>query len=610
MMIETVAQLLAALPEKLHTFEGSAYPLPLCQAVLGRLPEISEIADAARSDDGDVGHHSLHVAMAAECYEAAHPDADDAFVKDARLRSMVFMGGKWRAGWTFILGDESETIVPSLEQRNFMVQVGGPRATWPVYWLQMMVRYAMIWGQIPPGEDHEMGHLLEEDLPGVLIVRGRCSELECVLAMAMMKLGCPAVVPHDFPFEEGRQARVHTEEEALNAIATLPNMRVREQEGVRTALPDYCNPARAKEPFEAASTIGGGDSFLLLRPGQAGDGIEIIGDPTGGIGVLIEVGDPRLAVATSAYVERTALALPDYMEGVRVLEKAPLTVGLAAGVSLDPAKLANALHAGLRWHFPRLQDIHVKLVFEPDELARESTRARQFERERERIRAEETEAGVDLFVSCIECQTFTHRHVCIVTPGRPPMCGRDPDQVRAAALFGATWHPYLRRGLKAQDLREMVDKGRCIDPLRGEYEGVNEAVRRLSDGAIQRVYLHSLRDFPHSSCGCFHYLAFEIEGCGIGIMDRSFPGKAPNGETWDSLANRAGGKQTPGITGISAGYLRSPDFLKADGGLKSVVWVTAKVMDQIEDLLPGDRGPATEQDAASMEELRAYISQG
>ena len=219
-----------------------------------------------------------------------------------------------------------------------------------------------------------------------------------------------------------------------------------------------------------------------------------------------------------------------------------------------------------------------------------------------------TEHTVSEFVACIECQSFSHSHVCIVTPDHPPMCGRERGQVKAAALFGATWHPYRRRGLKPRELREVVPKGRCLDPERGEYEGINEAARRLTDGVIQRVFLHSLSDFPHSSCGCFHYLAFRMSGRGIGVMHRGFEGQALNGETWDLPANRAGGKQADGITGLSAGYLRSAEFLKGDGGLVAVVWATEKAVRGFQDLLPEGKLPATEHDARTLPELDQFLS--
>ena len=90
-------------------------------------------------------------------------------------------------------------------------------------------------------------------------------------------------------------------------------------------------------------------------------------------------------------------------------------------------------------------------------------------------------------------------------------------------------------------------------------------------------------------------------------MNRGFEGAAPNGETWDTLANRAGGKQADGVTGLSAGYFRSPRFLQGDGGWGAVVWTTSKVLDEVRDLLPEGKRPATEGDVANLQELRAVL---
>ncbi len=615
-MVRTVDELLKALPAEVNGFAGSDYPLPLCQAVLGDVPAVDRVRELlSGSDPDDAPHMAEHAALAAECYESAQPDAQDLFVGDGSLRGLVFSGAKWRAGWAFLLGDESDALKGPLEERGFILFPGDGRPTRPVYWLQMMVRYAMIWGGIPPGEDHEMGHFLEGDLPGVLIVRGGTCELEALLALAMMKLGCPAIVPEDFPFQEGRQARLEEVDEIFDALATLPNLRELEVAGERVALPDYCDPAYGREPFEAARTIGGDErSFFVVRPGPAADGTEVVGDSGASIGMVITIGDPRCDAVLSAYVERTALELPGYLRGLRVVEATPFTLGVAEGGSFDAEQLANVLRAGLRWQFPRMRDVNVKVVLDAGELARLAPDVAAFRRERADMLESLTEDDVDDFVACIECQSFSHSHVCVVTPERPPMCGRDLGQVKTAALFGATWHPYRRRGLAVPDLREVVAKGKCLDAERGEYEGINEAAERLTGGVITRVFLHSLDECPHSSCGCFHLLAFRIGGAGpdgsdgIGVMHRGFDGAAPNGETWSTLANRAGGKQADGVTGLSAGYLRSSRFLKADGGLGAVAWATEKALEQFRDLLPEGRLPATENDAGTMAELKQFLS--
>jgi acetyl-CoA decarbonylase/synthase complex subunit beta len=608
-VIPELAELLDELPDGPVAFEGSDFPLPLCQAVLGRVPSPDEVRRLVEeTDPDDAGHLALHAAMAAECLEAAQPDARELFVSDASLRGNVFMGSKWRAGWTFVLGQDTAQLQKALDERSFMVFPGGPRPTQPVYWLQMMVRYAMVWGRIPPGEDHEMGHFLEDDLPGVLIVRNGATEMECLLALAMMKMGCPAIVPTDFPYEDGRQARTDDDADVLDAIATLPNMRVLEVGGERIALPEFCDPAHAREDFEAATAIGGDDqSFLVVRAADVDDGTEVVGSPDGSIGIEIGIGDERLDLDVSQHLEKIALGLPGYLPGVRVTNPDPLTIGLAEGAELAPERLAETIRAGLKWNFPRLERIHVRLIFDEGELAKALTDIAAFRRRRADELARRSEDNVYEFVACIECQSFSHSHVCIVTPDRVPMCGRDPGQVKCAALFGATWHPWKRRGLESQELREVILKGRCLDAERGEYEGVNEAARRLSRGVIERIFLHSLEGFPHSSCGCFHYLAFRIDGFGTGVMNRGFRGTAPNGETWDSLANKAGGKQADGVSGLSLGYLRSPKFLQGDGGLAGVVWMPYDVLEQVRDLLPPDALPATEKDAATLGELTEFV---
>jgi acetyl-CoA decarbonylase/synthase complex subunit beta len=595
-------------PEKRPAFTGSEFDLPLCEAVYGHVPDPQRVsADLRMADPEDVGEFALHAALAAEMYEATAPDSDELFVGDPALRGMVFSGGKWRAGWAFLLGDEAAGLKPALEEREFMVFESSGRDSHPVYWMQMMVRYAMTWGQIPPGEDHEMSHMIEDDLPGVLVVRGRTTDLEALMALAMMKLGCPAVVPEDFPYEQGRQARIDDPAEVLAAIDRLPNLRVREVDGRRVDLPDYCDPSYAREDFSAERTLGGEGGFLLLRPADVSGGIEVAGEPGEALGILIEVGDERLDASLSEYLERTAENVVGYMPGHRVVSRDPLRLGLAAGTELQPRRLAEVLRRGLLWHFPRLRRVRVRLIFGEEQLRRLRPEVEAFEAKRSRAQQVRCEQSVDEFVACIECQSFSHSHVCVITPDRPPMCGRSAGQVRAAALFGASWHPYKRRGLEGTELREMVPKGECLDAERGEYRGVNEAAARLSDGQIQRVFLHSLSGFPHSSCGCFHNLAFRIEGCGFGVMHRGFEGRAPNGETWDALANRAGGKQADGVTGIATEYLRSPRFLSGEGGLAALTWCTQKVLDEIRDALPSGHRPVTEADVRGMDELRDFV---
>jgi len=131
-VIRTLSQLAAQLPQRVVTFEGSAYPLPVCQAILGRLPvagELRRMLPGAR--DRGPGHVALRTAMASECYEAARPDAVGLFIRDSRLRDLVFMGGNWRAGWAFLLGSQAQALSEALQEREFIVRPPRPtRGAW------------------------------------------------------------------------------------------------------------------------------------------------------------------------------------------------------------------------------------------------------------------------------------------------------------------------------------------------------------------------------------------------------------------------------------------------------------------------------------------------
>ena len=89
-------------------------------------------------------------------------------------------------------------------------------------------------------------------------------------------------------------------------------------------------------------------------------------------------------------------------------------------------------------------------------------------------------------------------------------------------------------------------------------------------------------------------------------MHRGFKGAAPDGSTWASLTNRAGGKQAPGITGIGTIYLTHPAFLRGDGGWNRVVWATKKVLKKAREVVPEGARIATEDDVTNLTDLDRF----
>ena len=457
-----------------------------------------------------------------------------------------------------------------------------------------------------------MGHFLESDMPGLIVIVEDLQPLKYLTALGLMKLGAPAVVPPTFPFPYGRFAVADSVREILDRGSRFPNLRRRYYQDEVINLPAFCNPAYAGEPITVVRRLGGkANSFFCVQSARDIDGkLTISGEPKDEIGVLVEIEHDEIGEDIVLTVEQAALKAVNYLKGIRAYEKDELFyLEIGAGAQFDAARLYEAIYAGIRLQYPRLHKIAVRVIGDAGELRREAERVRNYKNERRRLVDSMTEDNTDDFCVCTECRPFSLVHTCILTPGRVPMCAaRSYRSVKAAAYLGSYGDPFKRPSEKELPLRRVFKKGRTLDADRGEYAGCNEIYREMTNGQLNRVFLHSVRDYPLTSCGCFQNLAFWLEEVGgIGIMARDAQAVTPDGQTWEMLANRAGGKQSPGIVGVSLDYIRSPRFLKGDGGMGNVVWVDSGLYKRIADLFLPGQSVATENDVRSMADLRSFL---
>ena len=152
-----------------------------------------------------------------------------------------------------------------------------------------------------------------------------------------------------------------------------------------------------------------------------------------------------------------------------------------------------------------------------------------------------------------------------------------------------------------------------VDTEKGEFSGVNDTVKQKSLGEVTKVCLYTTFGYPHTSCGCFEGVAFYIpEVDGFGVVHRGFQGETVNGLPFSTIADStAGGRQVDGFHGISIEYMRSPKFLKADGGWNRVVWLPAAVKERVKDFIPKEvvDKVATESEAKTIGELKAFLEE-
>ena len=207
---------------------------------------------------------------------------------------------------------------------------------------------------------------------------------------------------------------------------------------------------------------------------------------------------------------------------------------------------------------------------------------------------------VDEFYSCTLCQSFAPTNVCIVSPDRPSLCG------------AITWFDGRAAArVDPEGPNRAVPKGELVDPIGGEYTGVNEFAKEESGGEYDRIKLHSFFEYPHTSCGCFEVIGFYMpEVDGIGWVHRGYPEPAPNGLTFSTMAGQTGGgKQVIGFLGIGIAYFRSKKFIQADGGWYRTVWMPKELKQRVEKYIPDDIRDkiATEEDAKTIDELKEFL---
>jgi len=321
-------------------------------------------------------------------------------------------------------------------------------------------------------------------------------------------------------------------------------------------------------------------------------------------GVLIEIQGDHLEKELEGVIERRTHELCNYVKGFMHLNQRDAIwcrvskEAVEAGFKLE--HLAKTLAILFKEEFPLIESIAVTIMTEDVKVEEFVSKAKEQYQTRDARARELSDEDVDVFYGCVMCQSFAPTHVCVVTPDRTALCGAiNWFDCRAAAKMDPDG-PIFE-----------IEKGEVLDNVKGEYSNVNEIMVERSQGTVERVYLHSVFEYPHTSCGCFEAVAFYIpELDGIGIVDRDFRGETPLGIPFSAMAGQcSGGKQVEGFTGLSLEYMRSPKFLQADGGYERIIWLPKEIKDSVKEYIPEDMWDKipTEEDASSLKEIRSFL---
>jgi acetyl-CoA synthase len=235
----------------------------------------------------------------------------------------------------------------------------------------------------------------------------------------------------------------------------------------------------------------------------------------------------------------------------------------------------DILTTQLKHKFNNIVDkVQVTLYVDEAEVKKLLVEAQKVYTERDVRLASMTDESVDIFYSCLLCQSFAPNHVCVVSPERLGLCGAY-NWLDAKAAYE----------IDPVGPNQPVMKGETLDAKKGRWKSVDEYVYRSSHQSLEYFNAYTIMEAPMTSCGCFECIvAIVPEANGVMVVNRGYTGMTPIGMKFSTLAGTVGGgAQTPGFMGIGRFFLTSNKFLSADGGFKRIVWMTKNLKESFAD---------------------------
>jgi len=471
--------------------------------------------------------------------------------------------------------------------------------------LNFAARAAMTFGGLTPGDMHKARQILlynKERVFAFVLALGEVDEEKYATAAGAINFGFPVIADTDIPqiLPTGICTYEHVVSNVTHEQLVPKAIEVR---GLKLKISKIPIPVSYSAAFEGERVrkeqlhvefgrqLSPAFEFLRGRElPEVEDGkIEVIGPDldtaaVGGVmplGILIDVAGRKLQKDFEPILERQIHRFINGAMGVMHIGQRDMPW---IRISQDTFKagfrlrhFGDILHAKFHEEYPSLVDkVAVIIYSEPEQITRIIEDARQVWDERDARVAGMTDETVDVFYSCTLCQSYAPNHVCVITPERLGLCGAY-NWLDGKASYE----------INPSGPNQPVEKGACVDPSLGVYEGINQFVLAKSNKTVEQVSLYSMIQSPMTSCGCFECIMGLVpEVNGVIVVNREYSGMTPVGMTFSTLAGLVGGGvQTPGFLGVGRLYLTSRKFIPADGGLQRLVWMPKELKDALRDRL-------------------------
>ena len=480
----------------------------------------------------------------------------------------------------------------------------GPDTEHTIYPLNWSVRASLIFGGKKSGDFK--GHLkyTKDRVFAFALVLGELDDLKWSTGAGAINMGYPAVCDTDVPvihptgvctyeevdkeFDHSKIVQKAIEVRGLKIVVEKPPIPVAYGpafEGERIRKEDmFIEFGGARTP-----------AFELVRMREMEeieDGkVEVVGTnwkekyEHGGkmpLGIIVDVAGRKMQKDFESVIERKIHSNINEAQGVWHMGQRDINWmrinhnAEKEGFTLEHLGIINVTMTHHR--FKAIVDkVQVTIYTDEADVLRFQEEARKVYKERDHRMAGLTDESVDIFYSCLLCQSFAPSHVCVVSPERLGLCGAfNWLDCRAAYEIEPTGG------------NQPIPKGDVLDIRYGRYSGIDDYLRKASGGAVETLNLYTIMQNPMTSCGCFEcILAIVPEANGVMIVQRGHTGMTPVGMKFSTLAGSVGGgTQNPGFMGIGRNFIVSKKFLYGDGGIKRIVWMTKQLKESLKEEFP------------------------
>jgi acetyl-CoA synthase len=478
----------------------------------------------------------------------------------------------------------------------------GPDISSAVFALGFANRAAMAFGGIQPGDYKKVLRYNKDRVFAFVNAFGDIGTEWGVAAAGCVNWGFPTLADTDIP--EILPTGICTYE---HVVANVPHneicQRSVEVRGLKVTVSEIDIPCAFGPAFEG-ERVRGADLYCQMGGGKTQatelvkmadmkeieDGKVILDGPDVTdikerdnlpLGIYVQVAGREMQTDFEPILERQIHHLINYIQGVMHIGQRDIAwlrvskAGIEKGFTLKD--IGVVLHAKFHQDFGKILDkVQVTLITDKKKVDELTKRARAEYKTRDERVEKMTDEDVEIYYSCTLCQSFAPTHVCSVSPERTGLCGAyNWMDCKAAYEINPTGP------------NQPIEKGECLDPVLGQWKGVNEFVSKASRGAITHYNFYSLVIDPMTTCGCCECIAAMLPGCnGVMTVNRDYTGETPCGMKFTTLAGvMGGGASSPGFVGHSKFNITQKKFIKGDGGLLRVVWMPKILKEEIKERL-------------------------